>query len=958
MSDLLRDAQAFMDAYPWLGAGGAALLLTVAVLIYEGLRYAVPRLVEAGVRALAERLGRTPSYRRFERRYREWSSWFHASVPLTGVGALGAHFSDVQLMDVYVPPTFRPYAAERPESGSASQGLATPASLPAGHVLAESRLTAVLGPPGSGKSTLLRRLVVHFGAPTDTSLPRERRIPVFLRLGDVADTGTALPEVLDQCCRAAGLEPPPGFFSDHALKGRAALFLDGLDEVVPTSRRAAVADWVDRAVAAFPDNRWVLSSRVQGWQTVRVRGFRAYIVEPFSGDQVSDFLGKWHQVALRARYPAGAPEHSAAEARREASRLFQEIWESPSLRSVACTPLMLSVVALLRIAHGAAPRRRAPLFERCSAVALEEWDASVGLYGPFDLSYHQKECLLAPVAYWIHQTADYSLQLTAGQRGELLGVLAESTGIDAETLAHGGALHSVLMWIEERSGLIAMSDGGALTYRHRSFQEYFAARHLQLQGLHNEAVARAQDPDWSEVIALYSGLLADSSDLIGGLLDGAAGEPGPEAFVLAAACVDEARRVSQPIRTRLRDELVRETLAGVVQGEVHPDLLPAARRHARSAVTARLRGLLSASETHVPLDAVAAALLRIDPDAGLAEVGERASDELVDTDERSRMIEGLAQYAGGAALPALLDALHVADTRDAAARALTYLGSDGLRQLERILWSEDREERAAALRALGGRRSGAAGSMLVEFLSREPPSDLAEEATGQVRRLAQDALGSGAGEVLSGPRPFGPPDTAYAKWAKRALDLLLAGQAVLVVGPLLMLLGVLVKLTSRGPAFVRQERIGLRGQAFPRLWLRTMTVDAERGTEGPVWVTLDDPAVTPVGRLLRRTRLDELPQLWNVVKGEMSLIGPRPEAPLSVERFGESVPFYRQRLQVRPGITGLAQLRAGDHDGPEDALAKVRIDLAYTRQVSLAIDLRIYARAVWAALLTAPSAWR
>jgi len=164
--------------------------------------------------------------------------------------------------------------------------------------------------------------------------------------------------------------------------------------------------------------------------------------------------------------------------------------------------------------------------------------------------------------------------------------------------------------------------------------------------------------------------------------------------------------------------------------------------------------------------------------------------------------------------------------------------------------------------------------------------------------------------------------------AQRALDILLAGSMFLLTLPLWPLVALAVKLTSRGPVLYRQTRIGLWGRPFEILKFRTMRQDAERET-GPVWAAEDDPRITPIGRLLRAARLDELPQLWNVLRGDMSLVGPRPERPYFVQRLAQSIPLYDARHSVRPGITGWAQIRHPYGSSEEDARAKLGYDLFY-----------------------------
>jgi exopolysaccharide biosynthesis polyprenyl glycosylphosphotransferase len=164
----------------------------------------------------------------------------------------------------------------------------------------------------------------------------------------------------------------------------------------------------------------------------------------------------------------------------------------------------------------------------------------------------------------------------------------------------------------------------------------------------------------------------------------------------------------------------------------------------------------------------------------------------------------------------------------------------------------------------------------------------------------------------------------------------------LVVGlPILLLVALAVRLTSPGPVLYHQRRVGLRGHNFMIHKFRTMSQDAEAET-GPVWASkTGDPRVTPIGRFLRRTRLDELPQIWNILTGDMSFVGPRPERPEFVADLTREIPYYGQRHIVRPGLTGWAQVRYSYGASQEDALQKLQYDLYYIKNLSTGLDLYI-----------------
>jgi exopolysaccharide biosynthesis polyprenyl glycosylphosphotransferase len=178
---------------------------------------------------------------------------------------------------------------------------------------------------------------------------------------------------------------------------------------------------------------------------------------------------------------------------------------------------------------------------------------------------------------------------------------------------------------------------------------------------------------------------------------------------------------------------------------------------------------------------------------------------------------------------------------------------------------------------------------------------------------------------------------------KRLIDIVLALAGLAIFALMLPLVGLAIILDSPGPIFYRQQRVGRGGRQFEIVKLRSMIPNAERHS-GPQWAQQDDPRVTRVGRILRKTRLDEAPQLLNVLRGEMSLIGPRPERDVFVEQLTQQIPFYRTRLAVKPGLTGWAQVRYRYGNSTEDALVKLQYDLYYIRHQSLALDLLILLR--------------
>jgi len=186
----------------------------------------------------------------------------------------------------------------------------------------------------------------------------------------------------------------------------------------------------------------------------------------------------------------------------------------------------------------------------------------------------------------------------------------------------------------------------------------------------------------------------------------------------------------------------------------------------------------------------------------------------------------------------------------------------------------------------------------------------------------------------------------YITFFKRFMDLVLSVLFFITGMPFYFIFGLLIKLNSKGPVLFKQTRTGLENNSFILYKFRSMRFNAEADT-GPVWTEQDDSRITKLGRFLRRFRLDELPQLLNVIKGDMSLVGPRPERPFFVEKLMEEFPSYVRRMKVRPGITGWAQIKLPYDEHFDDVGEKLKYDSHYIENVSFWLDLKIIFKTIW-----------
>ncbi len=189
------------------------------------------------------------------------------------------------------------------------------------------------------------------------------------------------------------------------------------------------------------------------------------------------------------------------------------------------------------------------------------------------------------------------------------------------------------------------------------------------------------------------------------------------------------------------------------------------------------------------------------------------------------------------------------------------------------------------------------------------------------------------------------------EYTKRVFDVVLSSIGLIVAIPLMVIIGIAIKLDTKGPIFYCQERVGKNGKVYTLYKLRSMHENAEEN--GAQWAEEDDPRVTKVGKFIRRTRLDELPQLFNVLKGDMSLVGPRPERPIFTYQFNEQIPGFINRLQVKPGLTGWAQVNGGYKLTPAE---KLEYDLYYIENRTIWLDIKIMLKTIMV-VLTGKGAW-
>lgn len=279
---------------------------------------------------------------------------------------------------------------------------------------------------------------------------------------------------------------------------------------------------------------------------------------------------------------------------------------------------------------------------------------------------------------------------------------------------------------------------------------------------------------------------------------------------------------------------------------------------------------------------------------------------------------------------------------DAEKKSLTVPVLGSLSELNRIIDKEDVKE---VLIALPKRSEKILQDVIAQCegkaVGMKIMPELYDVIIGQVR--TNQIYGFPLLEIL--PQLMAP----WEKAVKRILDILFSLITIVCFLPVGLVLVIFIKLDSKGPVFYRQERVGRNGKSFKIIKFRTMVQNAEQ-VSGPVWASENDPRITKIGRFMRKTRLDEVPQMINVLDGAMSLVGPRPERPYFVEKLKEQIPLYSRRLVIRPGITGWAQVKGEYDQSLEHVKQKLEFDLFYIENMSLRMDLKILFHTVYVVL--------
>lgn len=535
--------------------------------------------------ALARRTSRRWRERQFLRRHLDWIIEQNRYLETRGMKARVP--VSVELEDIYVPLRARASLLEEPTTDARIDSLTAreQTSSPVIRALSDHKRIVLLGEPGSGKTTLLRFLAVTFArairhdrsqqddlrklskrlGPTWGS-PGARRLfwqkvnpiplPLFLSLRTLAvndlNRNKAIEVATLGMSRYLGNSYPDDFVENLLEGGGCIVLLDGLDEIREPDARRRAAEWIEELVASYPDNRYVVTSRIAGYSAPLGSGFQTWVLQEFTDDDIRLFVHHWYSsVDLTNK-----DDHPTVrdQAKQRADTLAQTILDTPRVRRLAVNPLLLSIIALVHHARIKLPERRIELYDNCATVLLGDWDEAKGIAG--ELRPDKKRLVLEPLAF--------RMQLAGAQdlpRAEVEAVLKEMLP------KVGGTPNDAAQFLDEireRSGLLVERGPEVFSFSHLTFQEYLAARHIRRTGQANLLHTHIADDHWREVVLLYCGL-EDASGFVMRLLD----RPDDifhSRLLLSGQCLAEALAtdpgLESAIAVRLEDQMLASEFRG------------------------------------------------------------------------------------------------------------------------------------------------------------------------------------------------------------------------------------------------------------------------------------------------------------------------------------------------------------------------------------------------------------
>ena len=786
----------------------------------------------------------------------------------------------------------------------------------------------IMGQPGCGKSTLISMLAISYAKNITEDIFGfiEARLPIFIELKKIKNEPPSLPNAISDYFCEIGLSINPDFLSEQLENGRCVIFLDGLDECGDQLRRSIVVDWIIKAKSAYGLNRWIITSRNTSNDILKIPSIPKAEIRELSMQQIQLILKKWSNLKDRPQVNSYSND--------ELINLVFKNKDYLSLQPFLNNPLMVTLIAIIYNEGYEIPKSRGKIIHLFINIMAKEWDGIKLLYP--DLNTIRIK-IMGKIALFIMSSdkSDSAIDIVEGNAQEMLAEISRIYKLFS--------IKEFFDYIVDRTGLMRRITDTKYEFVNRNFLECLAALEIINSNQFQQYVLKIHDEYWIATIEFCASFHKTPKSFIK-ILDKQSGIKerqyckvlssmylGNEYFKKEDKLVDvvfeKIRRVTHYLlKEGLRDKLTIR-LSYYVLGD---DLLEYLRKE------------LISQKSKISIDTIVRWYVSIDTDKSIREYLE-IINERRDSQSFEKLLSALSESKNHLSTKFLIELIEKNNSMKME-HAISALSSQG----ERIVPFCKAIIENASFSSHHQLKMLVAVSMLGYSYHLPYVIDKLGKFSLNDQLQIKKEFGNSTFDfyfIEAAIEKFHKSKkNIYINIIKPIMDKALAGLFLIMISPILVLSMLIIKLESKGPIFYNQERLGLRGKIFRVFKFRTMHLDAERS--GAVWAMKSDPRITRIGSFLRRTRIDETPQLVNVLKGEMSLIGPRPERPYFHEELVKIIPYFENRLNVKPGITGLTQLNYPYGASAEDSRHKLYYDILYISKCGLLTDLKILFKTV------------
>lgn len=932
MKELLEILAEFAKRYPNLQYPMAFAICAVIVLIWKLIEQLAPKAIVL----MAKHFRRTFLSRRTHAEQEAMVRSFVTNTQvlnwLSCTKSLSKYHLKAAIDDIYFPLKYK-----------LMNGPQQYASTTIDRILYDNGAFAIVGPPGSGKSTVLSKIAIVYAkdAVDETFGIKESRLPLFLSLKALPSTLAPLQNVLTDSLRRAGCDLKESFVLEQLKNQRCIVLLDGLDETGDNPKRREVVDWITNSLAVFPGNRFIVTCRNVEWDLVNVPNMPYANLLSLTEHEVEGIINQWEQHSTDKPHTLRTGNKGDTGS---LTKLLSKA-ENRNLMLLAGNPLLLTIMIILRLRGINIPVKKVELYNIFVRTLLGEWDEVKNIgHDITGIRLQKRIKLFQRLSLFLLEKPSLNEVIDLRDTELASFLMQQFTNLCQECQD----MHEFLDNIVSRTGVLSKSGDDLFLFSNRGFLEFLAAKeladNLDFSKIHGFLTIES----WRETIIQFASLVTDPTPLIRRIVAYQDCRQDFACFILARTLLESVtvdNNLRQKAITLINDHLYEGLTAGKIDVDLIKDGYALSPDYWLDLIT---KVLLQKGSIPIQPRVACEVLSSLNDTAALDRLRDIAASG--DTNIIKEILRSLKLSMSTQALDILWSFADDISLREIVIDSLVAKGDLVIDSCVKVLSStsagQSPKEIASSVLC---RINDPTVIKTIGHLMKSAPPSLHNHFVSELHQTYFTAYKlKEAEKVAEMMRDVFEP-SFYALFLKRYLDVLLGVASLLCLLPILLVTCLLIKITSPGPVFFCQRRVGINGQEFLLYKLRTMMQDVEK--LGPVWAAQADPRITRVGRILRMTRLDDLPQLINVVRGEMSWIGPRPERPEFVRFHQKVIPHYLLRHNVKPGLTGLSQVTYPYGGSPEDLRNKFIYDLYYVSNCSFILDLSIYARTILTVLL-------